>query len=155
VALTVRNAGRVDLYGFATNSFRHDVKVGASALRETERFVQRCNTVGYGTNIIGALRQGYQPGVHKRVFIISDMQTMDSRDSYNVNTVVPSDVPVYAFNLGGYQPTLMETGRGNRHEIGGLGNDSLQRIAQLQYNLSLGAALKNPDNSLQRVGHIR
>src|SRR4029453_11710601 len=103
-----------DLYGFADGVFRHPVRQGASVIREVERFVARTGEVGHGTHIAHAVGQTYRG--HDRVFIISDMQTMDA----GTGEAVPAEIPIYGFNLGGYRPAAMATGAGNRHEFGGL-----------------------------------
>jgi hypothetical protein len=106
--------GDTDLYGFANDVFRHDVPKGASVIREVDRFVQRTGEVGHGTEIAAAIRATYKG--HSRVFVISDMQTMD----HGVTSAVPANVPLYGFNLGGYRHTAFDAGAPNRHEFGGL-----------------------------------
>lgn len=133
VALTHRNtaprgAGQVDLHGFASGEFRHEVHRGASILGETERLVRRVGEVGHGTDMWGALRRTYAG--HDRVFLISDMQTVAGRHGYDA--VVPQHVPIYGFNLGGYANVPYAAGLPNRHEFGGLNDATLRAIPLLE-----------------------
>ena len=72
VALAIRG-GVVDLHGFASGVFCHDVPRGASVLKELDRFVSRIGEVGHGTDIAGAVRAAYRG--QDRMIILSDMQT--------------------------------------------------------------------------------
>src|SRR3954468_6838541 len=131
VALAKRG-NDVDLHGFADGVFRHKMHRSASVLAEVERFTQRVGEVGHGTRIAESLRATYRR--HDRVVVISDMQTfadsrmprgwsMPSRYTQVAGGEVPRSFPVYGFNLGGYRETVLDAGRGNGHEFGGL-NDA-------------------------------
>jgi hypothetical protein len=124
VALAARTGA--DVHGFADRVFHHKVRRGASVIREVERFVARTGEVGYGTQIARAVRATYRG--HDRVFIISDMQTMD-RDT---SKAAPASVPIYGFNLGGYRAAAIATGRGNRHEFGGLTDATFRMVPLLE-----------------------
>jgi hypothetical protein len=124
VALGLR--GEADLWGFADGVFRHPVKPGGSLLRQVDRFVQRIGEVGHGTHIANAIRSTY--GNHDRVFVISDMQTMDAGTS----AAVPATVPLYGFNLGGYRHTAFDAGTVNRHEFGGLTDATFRMVPLLE-----------------------
>jgi hypothetical protein len=119
VALAAKGE-QVDLVGFADGyrPFRHDVATGASVIREVNRFVARCGEDGHGTNIPGAVQRTFAG--HDRVVIVSDMQTIGGQYSGGVSGLVPRDVPIYGFNLGGYAPTAADWGSTNRIELGGL-----------------------------------
>ncbi|MFJ5984350.1 TROVE domain-containing protein [Lentzea sp. NPDC092896] len=121
---------QVDVRGFADGVFAHDVARGASVIREVDRFLRRIGEVGHGTNIVGSLARTYSG--HDRVFIISDMQTMAGPYGQGVNDVVPKNIPVYGFNLGGYQHAAYATGSGNRHEFGGLTDATFKTIPMLE-----------------------
>lgn len=134
VALAAKGE-QVDLYGFANgNPFRHIVRQGASVLRETEKFCRREGEDGHGTRIAQSVRatfkgKGESFKGHDRVVIVTDMQTFGA-DRYGVGPVgsqVPAEIPMYAFNLGGYQVTGIDTSVPNRYELGGL-TDSTFRI---------------------------
>jgi len=90
------------------------VPKGASVIREVDRFVARTGEVGHGTEIAKSIHATYRG--HDRVFVISDMQTMDRR----TGSAVPASVALYGFKLGGYRPAAFATGSANRHEFGGL-----------------------------------
>ncbi|MFD3594311.1 TROVE domain-containing protein [Nocardia sp. NPDC058640] len=125
VALGVRNAAGADIFGFASGEFKHTVQAGASAMREIDRFIGRVGEVGHGTDIAGAVRRQYDG--HDRVFIISDMQTC----SPQITATVPSNVPVYGFNLYGYRPAAFELGA-NRHEFGSLTDSTFKLVPLLE-----------------------
>lgn len=125
VALGAKGAD-VDVHGFASGTFRHDIPKGASVIREVDRFLARIGEVGHGTEIAGSLRATYRG--HERVFIISDMQTMNR----GVSDAVPANVPIYGFNLGGYQHAAMATGKDNRHEFGGLTDATFRMVPLLE-----------------------
>lgn len=112
-----------DVYGFANGQFQHKLPKGASALKEINKFVARTGEVGHGTEIAAALRATWKG--HKRVFIVSDEQTMGG----SVTNAVSPDVAVYGFNLGGYRTSALVTGP-NRVELGGL-SDSTFRLVPL------------------------
>ena len=121
---------QVDVVGFADGTFRHDVPRGASVIREVDRFLGRIGEVGHGTDIVGSLRRSYQR--HDRVFIISDMQTMSGYHGKGVSDVVPAHVPIYGFNLGGYQQAAYATGKACRHEFGGLTDATFRMVPLLE-----------------------
>lgn len=139
----------VDLVGFATTTFSHPVQTGASLLTELKRFVNRIGEAGGGTDIAGAVRAAYSG--HDRVIILSDMQTIDSggvrghhfggysAHSGRVESLVPSDKPIYGFNLAGYKAGAIPSGSGNRHEFGGgLTDQTFQLIPMLEAGESTG-----------------
>lgn len=119
---------RVDIRGFADGVFTHELPRGGSVVREIDRFLQRIGEVGYGTDIVGSLKRTYRG--HDRVFIISDMQTIAGRGG--VSGMVPRHVPIYGFNLGGYQQAAYATGKANRHEFGGLTDATFKLIPLLE-----------------------
>ena len=128
-----RNASKVDLYGFGDGVFRHELAYGGSVLGQTQQFVRRVGEAGHGTQIAASIQRTYAK--HDRVVIFTDMQTM-GRNVYtygygigDVSGSVPPDVPVYAWNLAGYEASMMPTGSGNRHEFGGF-SDSAFNIMQ-------------------------
>jgi len=151
VAVALRG-NDVDLYGFADGVFRHRVRRHASLLTQVGAFVSRVGEVGHGTRIAESLRATYRK--HDRVVVISDMQTFaDSRmhvvggmgaryTQVAVDPVagdsVPRSVPVYGFNLGGYRPTVLAAGRGNRHEFGGLNDATFTMLQLLEQRTSVG-----------------
>jgi hypothetical protein len=126
VALAARGE-RVDLHGFADGVFRHDVRRGASVIREVDRFVRRVGEVGHGTRIASSLAATFR--AHDRVFVFSDMQTFADG---SVTGAVPRTVPIYGFNLGGYQKTAFDAGTPNRFEFGGLTDATFRMIPLIE-----------------------
>ncbi|WP_315987008.1 TROVE domain-containing protein [Actinomadura sp. HBU206391] len=129
VALAARG-NEVDLVGFADRTFRHDVRRGASVLREVERFCGRIGEVGHGTRIADSVKAAYRR--HDRVIILSDMQTFGSHWAGDVGGAAPKKVPMYAFNLAGYSRAAMSAGSGNRHELGGMTDQTFRMIPLLE-----------------------
>lgn len=141
VALARRNPDRVDLHGFANGVFRHEVKKGGSLIQEVDRFVKRTGEVGHGTQIAASVQATYNG--HDRVFIISDMQTMNDRghgypNDRDSTAAVPDDVPVYGVNLGGYAATVIPAGQKRvRYEFGGLTDAMFSMIPLLEQGRSV------------------
>jgi hypothetical protein len=143
-----KRGNAVDLHGFADGQFRHRVRRGGSVLAEVERFTRRVGEVGHGTRIAEAVRATYRR--HDRVVIVSDMQTFADSGftSYGARLPVryggvatdqlPAHVPVYGFNLGGYRATVVNGGRGNRHEFGGLSDATFTMLDLLESRPSAG-----------------
>jgi hypothetical protein len=131
-----RNASKVDLYGFGDGVFRHELAYGGSVLGQTQQFVRRVGEAGHGTQIAASMKATFAK--HDRVVIFTDMQTM-SRNAYtfgygigNVSEAVPANVPVYAWNLAGYEASMMPTGSGNRHEFGGFSDSAFSIMQTLE-----------------------
>lgn len=73
----------------------------------------------------------YRP-VHDRVIIVTDEQAwFDSRGS-DPTCAVPADVPVYTWNLAGYQYGHGPAGVGLRHTFGGLTDAGFAMIPLLE-----------------------
>jgi len=137
LALALKNPESVDVYGFASGEFKvTGVDRGLSLLKAVEAFISQVGRVGHGTDIHGAVQRQFVAGRHDRVFIFTDMQTVGTSGyGYRNNTIaelVPASVPVYGFNLAGYQHSAMPVGEGNRHELGGLGDGTFSLIPQLE-----------------------
>jgi hypothetical protein len=130
VALAARGT-QVDLYGFADGVFRHDVRRGASVIREVDRFVKRVGEVGHGTRIAESVRATLRG--HDRVFVISDMQTFaPGYGTGDVTEVVPRSTPLYGFNLGGYRRTAFDAGTPTRIEFGGLTDATFRMVPLIE-----------------------
>lgn len=129
-----RNASKVDLYGFGDGVFKHELAYGGSVLGQTKQFVARVGEAGHGTRIAESMQTTFAG--HDRVVIFTDMQTM--RGGYNwygmgdVKTAVPASVPVYAWNLAGYEASMMPTGSDNRHEFGGFSDAAFSIMQTLE-----------------------
>lgn len=131
-----RNASKVDLYGFGDGVFKHELAYGGSVLGQTQQFVRRVGEAGHGTRIAESMKSTFAG--HDRVVIFTDMQTM-GRNAYtfgygigDVSSAVPANVPVYAWNLAGYEASMMPTGSGNRHEFGGFSDSAFSIMQTLE-----------------------
>jgi len=137
VALAQR-CKEVELIGFATGQFRYELTKGASVLREVEGFARNVGKVGSGTQIAAAIGNTYAG--HDRVVVFTDMQTMGStRYGYrngDVSGSVPANIPLYAWNLAGYEASMMPTGSGNRHEFGGFSDSAFSIMQTLEAGAS-------------------
>lgn len=45
---------------------------------------------------------------------------------------IPANVPLYAWNLAGYEASMMPTGSGNRHEFGGFSDSAFSIMQTLE-----------------------
>lgn len=129
VALAAKN-GQADVYGFADGVFRHDIPAGSSVIEQVRRFCARTGEVGHGTQITESVRSTFAG--HDRVFIFSDMQTMDGWYGQGVTDAVPRSVPLYGFNLAGYRPAAFDAGSRNRIEFGGLTDAIFKMIPTIE-----------------------
>lgn len=126
-AVAVKNAGRVSLHMFADRTMPIPVKKGDSVLRVVDYVNSKNGVVGYGTETVAAVRSLWNG--HKRVFIFSDGQSFPDhsgnryyagRSGATIDSVVPKDVQVYAWNLAGYKHVDVPSGESTRHQLGGL-----------------------------------
>lgn len=135
-ALALRQERGADVFGFADGQFRvTGISRGDSILRQLDVFDRSVGRVGHGTQIEAAVRATFDVQRHARVVIFTDMQTFPVHGGYhrgNVAAAVPDAVPVYGFNLAGYQMSGMPAGTGNRHELGGLTDHTFSLIQQLE-----------------------
>ena len=156
MALALRNPRRVDVYGFASppgigcdgNFLVQGIEPGASVLRLTEVVVNAVGIVGTGTAIEQNLRKVFDSSRHDRVVIFSDEQTIKGGPGWNeynaswlgigdVTTAIPSSVPMYAWNLGGYSYGAMATGS-NRYCLSGLTDASFGIMQRIESGFSAG-----------------
>jgi hypothetical protein len=142
MALAMRNAGAVDVYGFADGQMavNNIANSGKSLLAATELFGQQIGKVGYGTQIERAVRDTYK--AHDRVFIFTDMQTVGNEYLHayggsdgDITRSVPKDKHVYGFDLSGYTNTAMEP-TPYRHEMGGLTDHTFGAVPQIEAGAS-------------------
>jgi len=148
VVMAARNPGSVDLFGFAGGGwggpsnrvvFPHEVKRGASPLREVDRFVKRIGEVGHGTQMTEAIRQTFKG--HDRIVILSDMQCFqdDGRklaDWSNDPIPVPDNVMVYGIDTVGYKATAIDPSLRNRHEFAGLTDAVFRQMQVIEAGLN-------------------
>jgi TROVE domain len=151
LALALKNPETVDVWGFADGQFRvTGIGPGQSLLRAVEAFSRCIGNAGHGTQIALAARMCY--GAHDRVCIFTDMQTFAESPGFalrwggwngpggvgDVSSAVPARVPVYAFNLAGYEASAMPVG-GGWNGPGGVGDVSSAvpaRVPVYAFNLA-------------------
>lgn len=122
-ALQARHGG--DLVEFGTASRPVPISRGASVLS----VVNGMGNLG-GTNTAEAVRRHYRG--HDRVVIVTDEQVWAGPAGSDPTNVVPEHVPVYTFNLAGYQHGHGPSGTGNRHTFGGLTDQAFAAIPLLE-----------------------
>ena len=123
-ALTAR-AASADLVQYGTNSQVVRVRKGDSVLT----LAGRMGNLG-GTNTADAVRRHYRE--HDRVVIVTDEQAWAGWRGADPTKAVPASVPVYTFNLAGYQYGHGPSGVGNRHTFGGLTDQGFAAIPLLE-----------------------
>ncbi|MEZ5097183.1 MAG: TROVE domain-containing protein, partial [Nocardioides sp.] len=123
-ALAVR-AASADLVEFGTQSAPVRYGRGDSVLK----VVERMGNLG-GTNTADAVRRHYRG--HDRDGIVTDEQAWAGWRGADPTKVVPASVPVYTFNLAGYQYGHGASGVGNRHTFGGLTDQGFAAIPLLE-----------------------
>ncbi|MFD3571421.1 TROVE domain-containing protein [Streptomyces sp. NPDC058667] len=117
-------AEQADLVEFGTTSRPVPLGRGESVLRVLDRF----HDLG-GTNTTAAVRSHYRS--HDRVLIVTDEQA--SYSFYGDPTEqVPANVPVYTWNLAGYQAGHGPSGAANRHTFGGLTDAAFRMVPLLE-----------------------
>jgi hypothetical protein len=126
------------LVSFGTDSRVVSAPKGGSLLKLVE-----ATTSGMGgTDTIGAIRRHYAD--HDRVVIVTDEQAMawgynaQRVDQTQVSGAVPAHVPLYTWNLAGYQHGHAPSGSGNRHTFGGLSDAAFRLIPLLERRTDAG-----------------
>ncbi|MFJ3926957.1 TROVE domain-containing protein [Streptomyces sp. NPDC090022] len=121
-ALAMR-AERADLIEFGTCSSPVAYRKGESVLAVLGRF----GNLG-GTNTAQALRRHYHG--HDRVLIVTDEQA--AYHPGGPSAQVPARVPLYTWNLAGYQVGHTPVGTGNRHTFGGLTDAAFRMVSLIE-----------------------
>lgn len=129
-AVAQRNAGRVEMHQYADFPAAIVVPKGGSVLKMVEAIRQHVNRAGWGTNIEGSLRATYKG--HDRVIIFSDGQGTSHTSADRVGHCVPSNIPVYLFNIQGYSASPMPTGSAARFDLGGLSDQTFKLLPLLE-----------------------
>jgi hypothetical protein len=130
-ALT-RRSDHADLVEFGTGSQMVLSTDAAHAYGHAEsvlKMVSRFGSMG-GTNTAEAVRRWYSG--HDRVVILTDEQAWGGFSGSNPTMQVPSSVPVYTWNLAGYQYGHGPSGGQNRHTFGGLEDSAFKMIPALE-----------------------
>lgn len=101
---------------------------GESVLRSLERWKSGGWFLGGGTATAAAIRATFR--AHDRVVIVTDEQAM--HDGVEVTNSAPGSVPMYTWNLAGYQYGHAPSGGRNRHAFGGLTDKAFSMIPLLE-----------------------
>ena len=109
---------------------------GESVLSAVKRWKDGGWFLGGGTDTAAALRATFKG--HDRVVIVTDEQA--GADPVGVTRSIPAEVPMYTWNLAGYQAGHAPSGARNRHAFGGLTDAAFRMIPILE----AGAAARWP-----------
>ncbi|MEU9863580.1 TROVE domain-containing protein [Streptomyces sp. NPDC047971] len=121
-ALALR-AQQADLVEFGWSSAEVPFEAGEPVLDVLKRF----HRLG-GTHTTKAVRTHYRD--HDRVLIVTDEQNADHRPG-GPPEPVPAEIPVYTWNLAGYQPAHAPTGP-HRHTFGGLTDAAFRMVGPIE-----------------------
>jgi hypothetical protein len=110
--------------GRATKAFK--LRPGGSLLSDVERWKSGGFFLGGGTNTAGAVRKHFAK--HDRVVILTDEQAGYG----DVGHALPAHVPLYTWNLAGYQAGHAPSGLPHRHTFGGLSDQAFRMIPLLE-----------------------
>ena len=125
-ALALRSE-HADLVEFGTHSQPVQFRRSESVLKVIAQF----NAMG-GTNTADAVRRHYRDTFHSRVVIVTDEQAWGGYYGAEPTSLVPAHIPVYTWNLAGYQRGHGPSGSGNRHTFGGLTDVAFRMIPLLE-----------------------
>jgi hypothetical protein len=114
------------LVGYGNTSYRVPVAKGASLLRLA---TDAAWTVNDGTSTLSAVAEHFKG--HDRVVIVTDEQSSSHWRYRSIDDIVPREVPVYVWNVGGYRVGSTASGP-NRHTFGGLTDAAFQMIPLLE-----------------------
>lgn len=133
VALAKR-AEHADLVRFGNASEVVKLQSNESVLRAVRTHFR--NSMG-GTATAAAVQRHLRPGYHDRVVILTDEQTGGySWGGNDPSKVVPGNVPLYTWNLAGYERGHGPSGSRNRHTFGGLTDAAFRMIPFLEAGLN-------------------
>lgn len=137
-AALARRAVAADVVSFSGRSYYHEaqvaktrafpLKAGESLLKALDRWQKDGYFLGGGTDTALALKASFSG--HDRVIIVTDEQA--ANDGHEVSQVIPERVPLYTWNLAGYQHGHAPSGLGTRHTFGGLTGHSFRLIPMLE-----------------------
>ncbi|MEU8461587.1 TROVE domain-containing protein [Streptomyces sp. NPDC029003] len=137
-AAVALRAERADLVEFGWSSAPVPFRAGEAVLDVLERF----HDLG-GTHTTKAVRTHYAG--HDRVLIVTDEQAAPERNGTRPGgpaqpvpaEPVPAEIPVYTWNLAGYQPAHGPTGP-HRHTFGGLTDAAFSAVPLIEAGAAAG-----------------
>jgi hypothetical protein len=117
-------AADATLIGYGGASYPVAFSRGEALLRVMGKFEMRDSTDTFGAAAAHFAR-------HDRVVIVTDEQNQPGRYR-SIDDVVPTTVPVYVWNIGGYQSGATASGGGLRHTFAGLTDAAFRMIPLLE-----------------------
>jgi hypothetical protein len=129
LALAKRNESRADIVSFSSETMEFKLRKGASVLGELARWKNGGYFMGGGTNTAEAVRRHFKG--HDRVMVLTDEQAHYGWGG-PVTSAVPAAVPMYTWNLAGYQHGHTPSGTGNRHTFGGLNDQAFATVPMIE-----------------------
>lgn len=105
---------------------------GRSLLSDVKQWKDGGWFLGGGTDTAAALRATFKG--HDRVVVVTDEQA--GQDSVEVTQSIPEAVPMYTWNLAGYQAGHAPSGSRNRHAFGGLNDSAFRMVPMLERGAS-------------------
>lgn len=112
----------------AANVRAFPLSKGESVLRSLEKWKNGGWFLGGGTATAAALRATFSG--HDRVVVLTDEQA--AHDGVEVTRSVPESVPMYTWNLAGYQRGHAPSGGRSRHTFGGLTDQGFKMVPLLE-----------------------
>ncbi|MEV0468386.1 TROVE domain-containing protein [Nocardia tengchongensis] len=121
-----RRCARADVMSYSNHGLPFPLQSGESLLKSLERWKSGGFFIGGGTNTAGTVRATFDR--HDRVVILTDEQNGWGGDP---GSAMPQQVPLYTWNLAGYQHGHAAGGP-NRHTFGGLSDRAFAMIPLLE-----------------------
>jgi hypothetical protein len=115
-----------DVHGAHTKVF--PLQGGESLLRAVDRWRMGGWFLGGGTATAAALRKHFAG--HDRVVVVTDEQA--GVDPAEVTASIPTQTPMYTWNLAGYERGHAPSGGRNRHTFGGLTDQAFRMIPLIE-----------------------
>ncbi|UGT43102.1 TROVE domain-containing protein [Nocardia yamanashiensis] len=127
-----RRCAHADLISYSNHTLRFPLQSGESLLRAVGRWQSDGYFIGGGTSTARSVRDTFDR--HDRVIVLTDEQTAVGGDP---GSAIPASVPLYTWNLAGYQHGH-GAGGANRHTFGGLSDKGFDLIALLERGRDTG-----------------
>jgi hypothetical protein len=124
-ALALR-AEDATVYRYGTTSTKVEVDKSRGVLDHMKMYA----SMG-GTDTIGTLRERFKAGKYDRVIILTDEQLSMDRLGDTIDSILPPEVNLFTWNLGGYRSAHVEAGPG-RYSFAGLTDQSWRMIPLLE-----------------------
>jgi hypothetical protein len=129
LVLAKRNEGRAEVISFSSYTKEFRLHRGANVLNELQRWQSEGYFMGGGTNTAEAVRAHYSG--QDRIVILTDEQAHYGYGA-TVDQAAPAAVPMYTWNLAGYEFGHTPSGTANRHTFGGLSDQAFSTIPMVE-----------------------